>query len=122
GRGLLTGRYRSRTDFGPEDYRQLTPRFAEGAFETNVALALRVAGLAAEKDCTPAQLALAWLLAKGADIVPIPGTKARSRLTENVAAADVVLSASEVARLEAAVPADAVAGDRYPKAMLPRWE
>jgi aryl-alcohol dehydrogenase-like predicted oxidoreductase len=121
GRGLLTGRYRSRADFGPEDYRQLTPRFQEGNFETNVALALRVAAIAQEKRCTPAQLALAWLLAKGPDIVPIPGTKARQRLEENAAAAAIHLSAADLARLEAAVPPDAVAGGRYPSAMQPRW-
>ena len=122
GRGFLTGRYRSRADFTPDDYRQFTPRFAEGALDANVALALRAAALAAEKGCTPAQLALAWLLAKGADIVPIPGTKSRQRLEENVGAADVVLSAAEVARLEAALPVGAAVGERYPEGMAPRWE
>ena len=122
GRGLLTGRYRSRADFTPDDYRQFTPRFAEGALDANVALALRAAALAAEKGCTPAQLALAWLLAKGADIVPIPGTRSRQRLEENVGAADVVLSAAEVARLEAALPVGAAVGERYPEGMAPRWE
>jgi aryl-alcohol dehydrogenase-like predicted oxidoreductase len=122
GRGLLTGRYRSRADFGPEDYRQLTPRFQEGNFETNVALALRVADIATEKGCTPAQLALAWLLAKGPEIVPIPGTKSRKRLEENAGAAAVRLSAADLARLEAAIPPEAVAGGRYPSAMQPRWE
>jgi aryl-alcohol dehydrogenase-like predicted oxidoreductase len=122
GRGLLTGRYRSRADFGPDDYRQLTPRFQEGNFEANVALALRAAAVAKEKGCTPAQLALAWLLAKGPDIVPIPGTKSRARLEENAGAAGVRLSAADVARLEAAVPAGEVAGGRYPSVMQPRWE
>ena len=122
GRGLLTGRYRTRADFGPDDYRQLTPRFQDGNFEANVSLALRAAEVAKEKGCTPAQLALAWLLAKGVDIVPIPGTKSRGRLEENAAAASVRLSAAEIARLEAAVPVGAVAGGRYPTAMQPRWE
>ena len=122
GRGLLTGRYRSRADFTPDDYRQLTPRFAEGVFESNVVLALRAAALAEEKGCTPAQLALAWLLAKGEDIVPIPGTKARRRLEENVGAAEVTLAPADVASLEAALPIGAAAGARYPEFMIPRWE
>jgi aryl-alcohol dehydrogenase-like predicted oxidoreductase len=122
GRGLLTGRYRTRADFGPEDYRQLTPRFQDGNFEANVTLALRAAEVATAKGCTPAQLALAWLLAKGPDIVPIPGTKSRKRLEENAAAATVPLSPAEIERLEAAVPAGAAAGGRYPSAMQPRWE
>jgi aryl-alcohol dehydrogenase-like predicted oxidoreductase len=122
GRGLLTGRYRSRADFGPDDYRQFTPRFQEGNFEANVALALRAAEVATEKGCTPAQLALAWLLAKGPDVVPIPGTKSRTRLDENVGATAVRLSAADVARLEAAVPVGEVAGGRYPSVMQPRWE
>ncbi len=122
GRGLLTGRFRSRADFGAEDYRQFTPRFAEGAFEANVKLVERAAALAREKGCTPAQLALAWLLAKGADIVPIPGTKSRARLEENAAAAAVALSADEVARLEAVLPPGAAEGARYPGRMTPVWE
>jgi aryl-alcohol dehydrogenase-like predicted oxidoreductase len=122
GRGLLTGRYRTRADFGPDDYRQLTPRFQDGNFEANVSLALRAAEVAKTKGCTPAQLALAWLLAKGPDIVPIPGTKSRKRLEENAAGASIQLSAAEITRLEAAVPAGEVAGGRYPSAMQPRWE
>jgi aryl-alcohol dehydrogenase-like predicted oxidoreductase len=122
GRGLLTGRFRSRADFGPDDYRQYTPRFAEGNFEANLALALRVADLATEKGCTPAQLALAWLLALGRNIVPIPGTKSRARLEENLGAAAVALDAADRARLEAALPQGAASGGRYPSAMQPRWE
>ena len=122
GRGLLSGRFRSRADFGPDDYRQYSPRFAEGAFEANLALALRVAEIAKEKSCTPAQLALAWLLGRGDDIVPIPGTKQRGRLEENVASADFSLSEADVARLEEAVPAGSAVGERYPAAMNPRWE
>jgi aryl-alcohol dehydrogenase-like predicted oxidoreductase len=122
GRGLLTGRFTSRADFTPDDYRQFTPRFAEGAFEANVQLALRAVDLAREKGCTPAQLALAWLLAKGPGIVPIPGTKSRARLEENAGAVGVALSPAEVARLETAVPPGAVAGARYPGRMTPVWE
>jgi aryl-alcohol dehydrogenase-like predicted oxidoreductase len=122
GRGLLTGRFRSRADFTPDDYRQFTPRFAEGAFEANVQLALRAADVAREKGCTPAQLALAWLLAKGPEIVPIPGTKSRARLEENAGAAAVTLSAADVARLEAALPPGAAEGGRYPGRMTPVWE
>jgi aryl-alcohol dehydrogenase-like predicted oxidoreductase len=122
GRGLLTGRFRSRADFTPDDYRQFTPRFAEGAFEANVQLALRAADVAREKGCTPAQLALAWLLAKGPEIVPIPGTKSRARLEENAGAASVTLSAADVARLEAALPPGAAEGARYPERMTPVWE
>jgi aryl-alcohol dehydrogenase-like predicted oxidoreductase len=122
GRGLLTGRFRSRADFTPDDYRQFTPRFAEGAFEANVQLALRAADVAREKGCTPAQLALAWLLAKGPEIVPIPGTRSSARLEENAGAASITLSAADVARLEAALPPGAAEGARYPERMTPVWE
>ena len=122
GRGLLTGRFRSRADFSPDDYRQFTPRFAEGAFEANVRLVERAAELASDKGCTPAQLALAWLLAKGPEIVPIPGTKSRARLEENAGAASVALSPVEVQRLEAALPPGAAEGARYPGRLAPVWE
>ncbi|HJW69882.1 MAG TPA: aldo/keto reductase [Candidatus Binatia bacterium] len=122
GRGLLTGRFRSRADFSPDDYRHFTPRFAEGAFEANVRLVERAAELASDKGCTPAQLALAWLLAKGPEIVPIPGTKSRARLEENAGAASVALSPVEVQRLEAALPPGAAEGARYPGRLAPVWE
>src|SRR5215813_9932336 len=122
GRGLLTGRFRSRADFTPDDYRQFTPRFAEGAFEANVQLVERVAEIAREKDCTPAQLALAWLLAKGPEIVPIPGTKSRARLEENAGATSVALSPAEIQRLEAALPPGVAEGARYPGRLAPVWE
>ena len=122
GRGLLTGRFRSRADFTPEDYRQFTPRFAEGAFETNVRLVERVADIASAKKCTPAQLALAWLLAKGADIIPIPGTKSRSRLEENAGAAEVTLTPEDVAQIEATLPPGVAEGARYPGRLAPVWE
>lgn len=122
GRGLLSGRFRSRTDFGPDDYRQFSPRFAEGAFEANLALALQAAEIAKEKGCTPAQLALAWLLARGKEVVPIPGTKSRARLEENAGALGIALTAADLARLEQAVPAGSAQGERYPEAMKPRWD
>jgi len=121
-RGLLTGRYRSRADFDAGDFRLLTPRFADGALERNVALATSVAALAEEKGCTPAQLAIAWLLAQGPEVVPIPGTKTRRRLEENIGAAAVTLGAAELARLDAAAPLGAASGDRYVRGMMPRWE
>ena len=121
-RGLLTGRYRSRADFDAGDFRLLTPRFADGALERNVVLATSVAALAQEKGCTPAQLALAWLLAQGPEVVPIPGTKTRRRLEENIGAAAVTLGAAELARLDAAAPLGAASGDRYVRGMMPRWE
>jgi aryl-alcohol dehydrogenase-like predicted oxidoreductase len=122
GRGLLTGRYRSRADFEAGDFRLTNPRFADAALEANVRLVESVAALAAEKRCTSAQLALAWLLARGEDIVPIPGTKSRQRLEENVGAVDVALTAADLARLDAAVPPGAAAGERYMSAFRPRWE
>ncbi len=122
GRGLLSGRFRSRADFGADDYRQFSPRFAEGAFEANLALALRAAEVAKRKGCTPAQLALSWLLARGNEIVPIPGTKSRPRLEENAGATRVVLEPADLAELEAAIPPGSVVGARYPAAMTPRWD
>jgi len=122
GRGLLTGRYRKRADFSPDDYRHYSPRFAEGAFERNVALVERAAELARRKGCTVAQLALAWLLAQGPEVVPIPGTKSRTRLEENAGALGVTLSRAELAELEVLLPPGAAAGERYPEGMLPRWE
>jgi len=122
GRGLLSGRFRSRSDFGPDDYRQFSPRFAEGAFERNLELTLRAAELAKAKGCTPVQLALAWLLARGPEIVPIPGTKKCSRLEENAGAVDVALGAGDLRRLDELIPLGAAAGERYAAAMMPRWE
>ena len=122
GRGLLTGCYRSRADFTADDFRLLTPRFADGALEQNVALALAAAELATDKGCTPAQLAIAWLLAKGEDIVPIPGTKSRPRLEENAGAATVSLTADDLARLDRVAPPGAAVGDRYAAGFNPRWE
>ena len=122
GRGLLSGRFRSRADFGADDYRQWSPRFAEGAFERNLELTLRAAELAKGKGCTPAQFALAWLLARGPEVVPIPGTKSRTRLEENAGAATVKLGPADLKRLDEVIPPGSAAGERYPAAMLPRWE
>jgi aryl-alcohol dehydrogenase-like predicted oxidoreductase len=122
GRGLLTGRWRSRADLTPDDFRLFQPRFAEGALERNLVLVERVAALAARKRCTSSQLALAWLLHRGDDIVPIPGTKSRARLEENAGAAAIRLSQAELASLDAALPRGAASGERYPEAMQPRWD
>ena len=115
GRGFLTGRYRSPADLGEGDVRHTHPRFQDENFRKNLALVDRIRAIAREKGCTPAQLALAWLLAQGDDIVPIPGTKRRERLEENVGAAGVRLDKSDLARIGAAVPRCAAAGERYPE-------
>ena len=122
GRGLLTGRWRSRADFTEGDYRLFSPRFAEGALARNLELVERVGALAARKRCTLAQLSLAWLLHRGEDIVPIPGTKSRARLEENAAAASISLTAADLAALDAALPPGSAEGARYPEAMKPRWD
>lgn len=116
GRGLLTGAYRSKDDFGPDDYRlSMNPRFAGGALEKNLKLVDRIAEIAKSKGATPGQIALAWVLSKGDDIVPIPGTKKISRLDENVGALKVSLTAEDVAAIERAAPPEEVTGDRYPQ-------
>jgi aryl-alcohol dehydrogenase-like predicted oxidoreductase len=113
GRGFLTGQFRSAADFPEDDFRRFHPRFAGENFDRNLALVREIEALAAEKGCTAAQLALAWVLAQGEDIVPIPGTRRRRRLDENIAALDVSLSPQELARIDAAFPTGAAAGDRY---------
>jgi aryl-alcohol dehydrogenase-like predicted oxidoreductase len=115
-RGLLTGAVTSRADLVPSDVRLAAPRFSEENLARNLPLAEAVGAVAAEIGCTPAQAALAWTLAQGEDILPIPGTKRVSYLEENVAAGDLVLSAEQIARLSAAVPPGTVAGDRYTEA------
>lgn len=114
GRGFLTGALKSADDLSEDDYRRRTPRFEGENFDANLAIAERVAEIAGEKGVTPAQLALAWVHARGNDIVPIPGTKRRAYLEQNVAAAEIDLNEADVERIEAAVPLTAVAGDRYP--------
>ncbi len=116
GRGFLTGQIRSLDDLPEQDWRRNNPRFQEAALRQNVELADRVVALAAERGITPAQLALAWVHAKGEDIVPIPGTKRPERLAENVAAFDVTLSAEDEATLDEAIPAGAAVGTRYREA------
>jgi aryl-alcohol dehydrogenase-like predicted oxidoreductase len=119
GRGFLTGTITKKSDLGEKDSRsQRFPRFAGEAFERNRELVNRVKVVAQKRGITAGQLALAWVLAKGDDIVPIPGTKRRKYLEENAAAADIKLSTAEVAELEAAVPPDQVVGDRYAAANM----
>lgn len=118
GRGFLSGRLTALDQLPPEDFRRGIPRFQGDNFARNQELIHRLGALAAEKGCTTAQLALAWVLAQGEDIVPIPGTKRRAYLEENLAATDLELSRGECERLEAAVAATTVAGERYsPTAM-----
>jgi aryl-alcohol dehydrogenase-like predicted oxidoreductase len=114
GRGFLTGKIDSVEKLDEKDFRRQNPRFQDENLERNLALAQRVAQIAAEKEVTPGQLALAWLLAQGEDIVPIPGTKRRKYLEENAAAVQVALSDEDLARIDAALPVGAAAGDRYP--------
>jgi aryl-alcohol dehydrogenase-like predicted oxidoreductase len=114
GRGFLSGRIRSVDDLDETDFRRRGPRFQEENLRRNLELVAEVEMLAAEKGVTPSQIALAWVLSRGDDVVPIPGTKRRTYLEENAAAADLELSAEELERLERAFPAGAAAGDRYP--------
>ncbi len=113
GRGFLTGRIRRADELGEDDFRRQTPRFQEEHFARNLELLDRLERLAARKGCKPSQLALAWLLAQGPDIVPIPGTKRRSYLEENAAALDVELTADDLRELDAAFPRGAASGARY---------
>jgi len=118
GRGFLTGAVKRAEEYPPEDFRHRDPRYQGENFDANMRAAAAVRELAAEKGATPAQIALAWLLHKGEDIVPIPGTKRRRYLEENLAASDVVLSTGDMHTLDAALPAEKVAGPRYnPKQM-----
>ncbi len=115
GRGFLTGKIQSLNDLDPSDWRRRNPRFEEQNLQRNLDLTKRVQSLAQEKKCTPAQLALAWLLAQGDDIVPIPGTKREKYLEENAAAAQIRLSAEDLARIEKVAPHGVAAGQRYPE-------
>jgi len=118
GRGFLTGRIKSFDDLAPDDYRRNSPRFQGENFRKNLELVQRIEEMAAEKGCTPAQLALAWVLAQGEDIVPIPGTKRRRYLEENVAALDVSLTSQDLKRIDEIAPQDVAAGARYPEASM----
>jgi len=114
GRGFLSGRVRSIDDLDPDDFRRHNPRFQGENFRRNLELVQRVHEIAAEKSVTPAQLALAWVLTRGDDIVPIPGTKRVRYLEENLSAVDVKLGPDDLARIEQAFPKGATVGDRYP--------
>jgi aryl-alcohol dehydrogenase-like predicted oxidoreductase len=114
GRGFLSGRFKTIDDLEPADYRRQSPRFQGENFERNLDLVRRIEEIAQSKGVTPAQLAIAWVLAQGNDVVPIPGSKSIRHLEENIAAADIELTPSDLARIDDAAPKDAAAGDRYP--------
>jgi aryl-alcohol dehydrogenase-like predicted oxidoreductase len=114
GRSLLTGRTRSAAEIPSDDRRRDHPRFQAENLQKNLDLLKPLDDMARKKECTPGQLALAWLLARGQDIVPIPGTKRKDRLEENAGAAGVQLTPDEVAALQDAIPVGAAAGERYP--------
>lgn len=118
GRGFLTGKIQKPEDLAGGDYRLTTPRFQGENFQRNLDLVKRVEEIARAKRCTPAQLALAWVLAQGSGIVPIPGTKRRKYLQENIGALEVDLTNEDLARIDEVVPKDAFAGSRYPEAMM----
>ena len=113
GRGFLTGQIRKIGDLAEDDFRRQTPRFQGANFEKNLELVARVEEIARQHKCTPAQLALAWVLAQGDDIVPIPGTRHPKRVEENVASLNIVLSESDLRRIDAAAPKGIAAGERY---------
>jgi aryl-alcohol dehydrogenase-like predicted oxidoreductase len=118
GRGFLTGQIKGLEDLAADDYRRTAPRFQGENFQRNLDLVSQVSEIAKEKRCTPAQLALAWVLAQGEHIVPIPGTKRRKYLRENVDALDVILNADDLQRIDEVAPKDVAAGSRYPEAMM----
>ncbi len=113
GRGFLTGRFKSPDDFAPDDWRRNNPRFQGENFQKNLELVARLERMAKEKNCTPAQLALAWLLAQGNDIVPIPGSRQRDRVEENARAAEITLTRADLDVLDAIAPPGVAAGLRY---------
>jgi aryl-alcohol dehydrogenase-like predicted oxidoreductase len=118
GRGFLTGAIRSPDDFDHDDYRRHSPRFQGENFDKNLVLVEKVKTMASEKNVTPAQLALAWVLAQGKQLVPIPGTRRIKNLDENIGALNVSLSAEDLTAIEAAFPPSAAAGLRYPEAVM----
>ncbi|HKC46923.1 MAG TPA: aldo/keto reductase [Gemmatimonadales bacterium] len=120
GRGFLSGRFKKPEDLAADDYRRNNPRFQGENFSHNLALADAVQKMAKEKKCTASQLALAWVLAQGADIVPIPGTKRRRYVEENARAVDVSLSPEELRRIDRAIPRNSASGLRYPEAGMKR--
>ncbi|MGE5322875.1 MAG: aldo/keto reductase [Actinomycetota bacterium] len=113
GRGFLTGQFKKLEDLPADDYRRFAPRFQGENFRKNLDLVTRIEEMAREKNCTPAQLALAWVLAKGSDIVPIPGTKRRKYLEQNLASADIKLTRDDLERIDQVAPRGVAAGERY---------
>jgi aryl-alcohol dehydrogenase-like predicted oxidoreductase len=118
GRGFLSGQFKRFEDLAEDDYRRHSPRFQGENFDKNIQLVNKVTAIADEKLCTPSQVALAWLLSRGDDIVPIPGTKHRKYLEQNAAAVEISLSQDELDRIDAIFPAGAASGPRYPEAMM----
>jgi aryl-alcohol dehydrogenase-like predicted oxidoreductase len=119
GRGILTGQVKS-AEFGPKDFRRMSPRFQGENFQKNLQLVARIEQLAAEKRCTQAQLALAWVLAQGEDIVPIPGTKRRTYLDQNLGALELSLTPAELRQIDGVLPRGAAVGARYPDEYMNR--
>jgi aryl-alcohol dehydrogenase-like predicted oxidoreductase len=118
GRGFLTGQFKRFEDLAADDFRRFSPRFQGDNFQKNLDLVARVEAIATEKKCTPGQLALAWLLAQGDDLVPIPGTKRRKYLEENAGAVKVKLTPEDLRRIEEVAPHGAASGARYPEQMM----
>ena len=118
GRGFLTGQFKSIDDLAPDDYRRHSPRFQGDNFGRNLELVSQIGAIAAEKGCTPSQLALAWVLSQGEDVVPIPGTKRRTYLEENLAAIEVRLTPEDLARIDDIAPLGVASGDRYAANMM----
>lgn len=118
GRGFLTGQIKQFEDFPPDDYRRQSPRFQGENFEKNLSLVQRIEEIANNKGCKPSQLALAWVLAQGEDIVPIPGTKRRQYLEENAAASDIVLTPEDLQQIDEILPQGVAAGGRYSEEMM----
>jgi aryl-alcohol dehydrogenase-like predicted oxidoreductase len=118
GRGFLTGQFKRFEDLPADDYRRVSPRFQGDNFQKNLDLVRQVEEMAKAKGCKPSQLALAWVLAQGDDIVPIPGTKRRKYLEENVGAIDIKLTAEDLRRMDEGFPQGVAAGLRYPEAMM----
>ena len=118
GRGFLTGQIKRFDDLAADDYRRTSPRFQGENFQKNLDLVARVESIAREKNCTPGQLALAWLLAQGGDIIPIPGTKRRKYLEENVRALNVTVTPQDLRRIEEVAPKGVASGQRYPATMM----
>jgi aryl-alcohol dehydrogenase-like predicted oxidoreductase len=118
GRGFLTGQFKTFDDLAADDYRRNSPRFQGDNFQKNLDLVRRVEEMAKQKGCKPSQLALAWVLAQGDDIVPIPGTKRRKYLEENVGAINIQLTPEDLRRIDEVFPRDATAGARYPEHMM----